>query len=423
MISDIETIFVWIYLPNQIEPTLCGRATRAPTAADVFKGEFVYQKNYLLNPRAVPIDPVLLPLETKVFETTTLGGIFSAILDAGPDSWGQREIENIFGSQTAFGYLLHSTGDQIGALAFSAEPSFPPNTKGTDGFPYIQLENLLEAAHLLESNQPIPQWLLDLLRVTTSAGGARPKATLLHEGSQWLAKFPSRKDSENLPSNPKLEKTALDLAELAGIAVPKRKLVTISGKDVLLVERFDRHYVADGGVEGWARRRYVSARTVFYSRPDVQKYAITGSYQRLSKELSTWSNQTQNDRTELFRRIVFNCLVNNTDDHDQNHGFVDSGNGFLLSPAFDIVPQPPAGARSRLALNIGEFGGEASRENLLSEYGSYGITFSQASAIIDSIKSVVAGNWERVATENGVAPIFLPRIQTAFCANTFELEH
>lgn len=421
MTSDKETIFVWVYLPDQVSPILCGRISRSVSTASVAKGEFVYQNSYLKNPSAIPLDPVLLPLKNSNFESFLLGGHFSVFLDSGPDSWGRREVDQSIGSQTELGYLLHSAGDQVGSIAFSSGPDVLPLNSSFNGLPSSTLNDLLECAELLEKDLPIPEKYLSLLKLGTSAGGARPKATLLHNDRQWLAKFPSARDPADLPSNPKLEKTALDLAELAGLTVPKRELIHVGSKDVLLVERFDRHFILDDGVNGWARYPYVSARTVFFSKPEVQRYSITSSYQRLSLELASWSNKTEENRLELFKRIAFNCLVNNLDDHDLNHGFINRGNGFELSPLFDVVPQRPSGARSRLALNAGEFGGAATKENLLSESERFGLSTSDADQIIETLRSSVKANWEKCLISNGVSNTHIERISPAFCSDQFDL--
>jgi serine/threonine-protein kinase HipA len=415
-----ETLFVWVYLPNQISPRLCGRVSKSISAAGAPIGDFVYQKAYLDDPDARPLDPVLLPLKNKSFESTLLNGHFSVLLDAGPDSWGRREIDQNAGPQTDLGYLLHGAGDQVGAIAFSRDPYLLPSNADFNGFPSATLDDLLAFSELLENDQPIPAKYNNLLRVGTSAGGARPKATLLHDDRQWLAKFPSTKDPKDLPSNPKLEKSALDLAEIAGLNVPKRQLISVAGKDVLMVERFDRHYLGDA-TNGWGRHAYVSARTVFFSKPEVQRYSITGSYQRLSLELATWSRRTTDDRLELFKRIVFNCLVNNLDDHDLNHGFVDLGKGFELSPLFDVVPQRPTGARSRLALNLGRYGSEATKINLLSECDRFGLSSYDADQIIESLRAIVKSNWEKCLVANGVSNLHIARISSAFCLDNFDV--
>lgn len=192
MSSDKESIFVWVYLQNQSEPSLCGRVTRSISTSGVPLGEFIYRKAYLNKPNALPLDPVLLPLIERPVETTLLNGHFSVLLDAGPDSWGHF----------------------------------------------------------------IPVRYERLLKIGTSACGARPKATILHDQRQWLAKFPSVRDPADLPSNPKLEKSTLDLAELAGLTVPQRRLIHVAGKDVLLVERFDRYQRHEGAKSEWCRRPY-----------------------------------------------------------------------------------------------------------------------------------------------------------------------
>jgi serine/threonine-protein kinase HipA len=421
MSSDKETAFVWVYLPNQGSPSLCGRVTRSISASGAPLGEFIYQKAYLNNPNALSLDPVLLPLNERPVETSLLNGHFSVLLDAGPDAWGRREIDQAVGKQTDLGYLLHGAGDQVGAIAFSAAPEIAPPNAGFDGFPYTTLDELLIFAELLENDVPIPAQYERLLKIGTSVGGARPKATLLHDQRQWLAKFPSVRDPIDLPSNPKLEKSALDLAELAGLRVPQRQLIRVAGKDVLLVERFDRHLRHEGTNSEWCRRTYVSARTAFFSKPEVQRYTITGSYQRLSLELARWSKQTKTDRLELFKRIVFNCLVNNLDDHDCNHGFVDYGNGFELSPLFDVVPQRPTNTKPRLALELGKYGGIASKKNLLSECERFGLSTLEADQLIEAMHDVVKSNWKGCLLVNGVSNVHIERIASAFCPESFDL--
>lgn len=420
MISDKETLYVWIYLPDQYSPTLCGRVTRSLSTAGVAMGEFVYRKAYLENPLALPLDPVLLPLADRPVETSLLNGHFSVILDAGPDAWGRREIDEAYGRQSALGYLLHGAGDQVGALAFSASPDLVPQDLDFDGFPLTTLEDLLTFAELLETDSPIPAQYERLLKLGTSAGGARPKATLLHDQRQWLAKFPSVRDSLDLPSNPILEKSTLDLAEIAGLKVPQRRLVRVANKDVLLVERFDRYRHQEDTPRSWCRRPYASARTAFFAKPEVQRYSFTGSYQRLSLELATWSKQTKLDRLELFRRIVFNCLVNNLDDHDCNHGFIYDKGGFELSPLFDVVPQRSSNIRPRLALEFGELGSIASKKNLLSECDRFGLSIIEADQIIEVLRSIVKSNWEKCLHANGASTIQIERIASAYCPDSFD---
>ncbi|MEB0141225.1 MULTISPECIES: HipA domain-containing protein [unclassified Undibacterium] len=419
MTSDSETMYVWVYLADQVTPTLCARVKRSVSTSGVPQCEFVYQKAYLDQPLAIALDPVLLPLKALRYTSFSLNGHFSVLLDAGPDSWGRREITLSNGTQTDFGYLLHGTGDQVGALAFSKDAAATPANAEFNGYPCATLEQLLEFSEMLEKNLPIPKKYETLLRVGTSAGGARPKATILHKGRQWLAKFPSTSDPVDLPSNPRLEKTALDLAEIAGLDVPQRELIVVADKDVLLVERFDRHYHGDTA-GGWSRYPYASARTVFYSKPEVQRYAITNSYQRLALELATWSNKTASNRLELFKRMVFNCLVNNLDDHDLNHGLINRGQGFELSPLFDVVPQRPTGARPRLALSAGAAGGAATKQNLLSECERFGLSVAAANHIIDSLRDIVQANWEKCLMLNGISRPHIERVAPAFCSPHFD---
>ena len=415
MISDpanSETIYAWVYLP--VEPVLCGKIVRKRMESGQYKGVFTYGKNYLNRADAIALD-LALPLAMKTYETTLLAGHFSVFLDAGPDQWGRREIDRTRGPQTDLGYLLHSAGDQVGALAFTRERNDLPGPKGS--FDIESLDDLLLASELLEQGLPVPEKLERLLSIGTSAGGARPKATIVDKDRQWLAKFPSSKDSPGLPGNPRMEAATLDLAALCGLKVPERRLLHVGDKDVLLVERFDRAFLGAGK---WGRHRYVSARTVFHSKPDVQQYVLHGSYQRLARELGAWSISAASDRLELFKRIVFNCLVSNTDDHDLNHGLIDTGKGFSLSPLFDVVPRPPTGSRQFLVLSAGQLGSEASRENLLSDCTPFGISVAEATGMVDSLEATVGENWNRCCADRGINEAGRRALAAAFCPTSFD---
>ena len=159
----------------------------------------------------------------------------------------------------------------------------------------------------IEQGQPVPKALEGRLRPNTAMGGARPKLTVEHDGRLWLAKLPSSRDDQSLP-DAKLEAAMLALGVLCGINTAKAQVVL---GDVLLVERFDRAWV-DGPEPGWRRDSFLSARTIFNASVGVQTYAA-GGYGRLATELLRYSTDPQADQKELFRRMVFNVCISNTD--------------------------------------------------------------------------------------------------------------
>jgi serine/threonine-protein kinase HipA len=410
--ADPDQLFVWIHLPGSSEPELCGRAssTQGPAGRT---GDFLYRRKYLERPDAIPVDPVRLPLTNTVQTTNLLFGHFSALLDAGPDRWGKRMIDRAFGPQTEYGYLRHVGDATTGALAFSGVDEEPWHAEPPR---YESLEDLQEASRLIELNQPVQPELERLLRNGTG-GGARPKTTVRHKDSLWIAKFKSIDDPAALPSNPKVEHATLLLARLAGVRTVEHELKLVGGQDVLLVKRFDRQPLEGGR---WARSRYVSARTIFYSDESYARFSFSGSYPRLGQEFRRWVAAPAVDAAQLFGRMAFNCLASNTDDHDLNLGLLsDDGRSFRLAPAFDLVAGVHATRRLDLGMIVGEFGAAATRENLLSSAERFQLDRESAAAIIDQVETVVAAEWRRCFEAAGIGQADQAKYQQSFCPPGF----
>lgn len=403
--------FVWIHLPGHAVPALAGRIRHQATPGGAV-GRFVYGRTYLGNADAVAIDPFALPLREEEFATTTLGGHFSALLDAGPDSWGRRLAAMEHGQQDELGYLLCTRGDQAGALSFSAAPDAPP-VQGRL-YDFSSMEALTEAATLADQGAPLKARHLKLLQ--PGSGGARPKFNVIKAGALWMAKLESVKDLA-LPANlPQLEAATLDLAALAGIDVPDHEVISLGARNALLIRRFDRKL--EGGI--WYRERYVSARTLFHSNPELQRWSETGSYPGLSRELARWSNRPVEDRRQVLRRLAFNCLISNTDDHDLNHGLLADTRGWHLAPAFDLVPQPSGTRRRMQALLVGDEGAESTRANILSVAGAYGLSAKVAGAQIDEVKEAVSSQWRTCLANNGIGKVAIGKLASSFVPEYFE---
>ena len=395
MTSDV---WVWAWLPGDTTPTLAGRFVHAKMHNSQYRGQFVYGRSYLDNTDAVALDPVQLRLVPQTFETTRLEGVFGSIRDAMPDDWGRHVIDRKYGPQSDLtGYLLRGTGDHIGNLGFSAAKDQPPPSHT------LPDRNSLEATRPvmqgLESDRPVDaalQAIIDL-QLNTNMGGARPKVTIQHAGKQWIAKFPAIAD-RGAPIA-RLECAMLKLARACGIRAANAQVV---GDDILLVERFDRAPGADGS--GWRRDAFLSAQTVFNANTAVQEYAFSGGYGRLAVELAKFSESVLADRQELYRRMVFNCCISNTDDHERNHGFLagDSPGWYTLSPAYDLVPRRHNTRRHDHALILGDQGYVASRENLLSDCAAFGLSRVQALHVLEEIEATVQAQWQQVLTDEGL---------------------
>lgn len=391
-------VWVWSWLPGDTRPTLAGRFrhARLPGGAPPrYRGEFVYGRTYLANPDALPLEPVQLRLVERLYETATLEGFFGPLRDAMPDDWGRYVINREFGPQDdPTGYLLRGSGDHIGNLGFSASRDTLPPTRP------LPTCDILEPARAvlqgLEDGRAIDPALRGIVQPTTNLGGARPKLTIEYAGRQWIAKYPARED-RGAPIA-RIERAMLGLARACAIRVANAEVVH---DDILLVERFDRAPGADGG---WRRDAFLSAQTVFHANVEVQAYAFSGSYPRLALEMAKFSEALAQDREELYRRMVFNCCISNTDDHERNHGFLagDTPGRFRLSPAYDMVPRKHATVRREHALAIGADGFVATRRNLLSECATFGLQPARAKEIVDEVEATVAAGWARALSDEGL---------------------
>lgn len=408
MTSEAEKAYVWVFLPGDTKPTLCGLFSHQTTAGGAV-GKFVYGKSYLANPDALPIDPVVLPCNRREFSTTGFNGIPSALLDALPDDWGRYVIEKTRGVQSfPVGLMLNIRSDSVGNLAFTESANVEPDITSI-GLPFEKLEGARNFILRLEDEKPIDDYSQDgLQQINTAMGGARPKLTVVKGNQLWLAKFPTLKDRASAPIA-KIESASLKLAHFCEIKVAKTEVVH---DNILLVRRFDRTFNG----YGWARDSFLSARTILASARSSNSQTM-GSYPRLAIELARYSNDPVADQKQLYRRMVFNVMIQNMDDHDRNHGLVadDEPGTYRLSPAYDIVPQRSATFRREHAMELGNGSSTATRENLLADCAAFGIASVEANAIIDSVQQTVRDNWRRFFAAEGLTHDVVEELGRGFC--------
>ena len=308
---------------------------------------FEYDRSWLAHPEKFALDPAL-QLSEGIMHTAGDQKIFGAIDDSAPDRWGRMlmrraaRIERQERTLLEADYLLGVSDEaRLGALRFSGpeeKTSLTPRKKkvsqdriflapGTINSipPLIKLPVLLSAAEKFVEDRENHTDLRILLAPGSSLGGARPKASVReNNGSLAIAKFP-RKDDEY--SITKWEAVALTLAKNAGISVPEWRVETILGKPVLIVKRFDRN--------GTIRIPFLSAMSMLGAH-DMEQH----SYTEIAEVISRYGAQPNADMQQLWRRLVFNILISNTDDHLRNHGFLYTKEGWVLSPVYDINPVP-----------------------------------------------------------------------------------
>jgi serine/threonine-protein kinase HipA len=394
MTSEPQKAFVWIWLPGTTEPVVAGRLEALGETIS-----FTYGRSYLERDEKIALFLPELPLRPGRI-LPLVGEVAGCILDAGPDAWGQRVILNRrvgsgaedTGELSTLTYLLESGSDRIGALDFQASASeYVPRSQGEAQL--SELAELVGSARKVEEGVPLSPALDQALLHGSSIGGARPKA-LLSDGQQRLiAKFSSTTDTFSIVKG---EFAAMELARRAGIEAPTVKLTEALGKDVLLVERFDRP--SNGG--RWA---LVSALTILGFDEWGAKYA---SYEALADEIRARFTEPRETLHELFSRLTFNILCGNTDDHARNHAAFWDGSELTLTPAYDICPLPRAGGEASQAMAIGRDGYRLSQVDACVERAStYLLNAAEAREIIDHQIETIESEWSDVCDLAGLTKV------------------
>ncbi len=373
----ISEAYVWVWLPHADEPVPAGLVRQR---ADRLL--FHYGRRYLNRDDAVSLYAPELPLVDAWIEPLPDLDAPGCIADAAPDSWGQRIIENRLGvgHQPLLTYLTQAGSDRIGALDFQRSPTeYVPR-----GVEQVELEDLALAAGRLSAGKPIPEALDSALRAGSSVGGARPKALLSDGGRSLIAKFEAATDTQPIVRG---EFLAMHLASRCGLCVAPVQLTRAAGRDVLLVERFDR-------IPGTRRRKMVVSALTMLELPEVAPREA--SYAKLAELMLRRFADPHADRRELFARIVFNVLSGNTDDHARNHAAFWDGHHLALTPAYDICPYPRGGGEATQAMIIGSRDDPYRFSNLAGciRYAHlYGLTGNDAAQIAHDQLDTIRAEW------------------------------
>ena len=382
--------FVWIWLHGEVEPVVAGKLTaEGDTLA------FNYGKSYLERDNAISIYDHELPLRPGILPLPTGLTIPGCIRDGAPDAWGRRVLLNrLLGRKgkdadvsqfDELTYLLESGSDRIGALDFQLSPvEYVPRSPIN-----ASLEELLRSAERVEKGIPLSADLDEALHHGSSIGGARPKALLEHRNKKYIAKFSSTTDVYSIV---KAEFIAMRLAKLCGLHAAEVELTSALGKDVLLIERFDRIW----GEKGWQRRSMLSALTLLGLDEMMARYA---SYQDLAEIVRHKFTEVQVTLKELFARIVFNILVGNTDDHARNHAAFWNGETLSLAPAYDICPQSRSGNEATQAMLIDGDNRMSRISSCLDAAHQYFLSPEDARAIVHRQLTMIGDCWEDVCRQ------------------------
>jgi serine/threonine-protein kinase HipA len=372
---------------------------------------FHYHDDWLTNPDRFSLEPGLV-IGRGPFHPGEGRALFGSLGDSAPDTWGRRLMQRaerraaraegrVPRTLQEVDYLLGVTDvSRLGALRFKCagdETFQAPTREGVPGF--LQLGRLLDSAQRIERHEESDEDLSLIFAPGSSLGGGRPKASIMDaHGHLAIAKFPTERDDYSVET---WEHIALALAERSGIRVPRHELHQIGDHAVLISWRFDR------ALEH--RIPFLSALSLLQAKDGDR-----ASYPEIVDELARHGARATDDSAELYRRMVFNILISNVDDHLRNHGFLWAGReGWILSPAYDLNPTPVDQKARILTTNISLEDGTCSIDLALEQAGLFGLSDSRARHIVQEVGAAVSG-WRAVAASVGETRTVIERLASAF---------
>lgn len=405
---------LWVWLPNQVTPVLAGIFAYADR-----QGAFMYDDAYLAHQDALPLDPIALPLKRGWIKELNQDGIFGVIQDSGPDSWGKLLMKHATGeSPSDIEAILQCVGDGAGCIALGdidtkAQYQAPDASlllKVADYFKQVENDEHMEYVDL-------PEELLQVVKPATSLGGAKPKITVQDDNALWIAKLPERGDSPYIAC---FESAMLNLATKCGIAASESKVMQIDeNRYAILIKRFDRELHANGG---WVRHGFASAHTAMQLKKDYLNDRRR-SYPNFAFEIGRWCAYAGYDaadqKQQLWRRMLFNALIGNGDDHPRNHALLCKSGVWELSPAFDLVPARITRDTFSLSMPIerkknGEMSAMVTLDALLLNTAVYGLSKEQAIAILEQMTAEVENGWRDAMLELHVPESVIRTMEPAF---------
>lgn len=389
---------------------------------NVIKGgeaySFEYDRGWLKKNRlALTLDPELMPYPGRQYPSGK--NIFGLFADASPDRWGRilmnkrerilaekegRKPSKLYDSDYLLGVYDET---RMGGIRFKTnlDGEFLSDDRETAAPPWASLRTLEEASRNFETDETglSERWLNQLIKPGSSLGGARPKATVVDTKNQlWIAKFPSKNDENDTGA---WEMVAHDLAALCGLNVPEARLEKFSPLgSTFLIKRFDR-------LEN-KRVHFASAMTLL-EKTDGASAADGSSYLDIAAFIKSYGAQPKKDLVELWKRIVFNMAVTNTDDHLRNHAFIFTDKGWVLSPLYDVNPVPYG---DELSLNVDNEDNSISIELAVQTSVKFGIPKPDAETYAENILKIVRDNWEKSANEYGLSRRKIEEMRPAFSA-------
>ena len=403
---------IFVYVDTAHKPAPVGRLwTRSRKGQE--SASFEYDRRWLANPDAFPLEPSMT-LGPGPHHTLSGRALFGALGDSAPDRWGRvlmrrserRAVERDKRTprtltETDF-LLMVDDETRMGALRFAETECGPfhETTAATRIPPFLELPKLLSAAERFGAEKDTAEDIRLLLAPGSSLGGARPKASVRdRDGTLAIAKFPQKTDEFSAVA---WESVALTLAAKAGIDTPRWRVEPVAKKQVLLLTRFDRG-------ESARRIPFLSAMSMLGASDREPR-----SYMEIADAIRRYGAEPLADLAQLWRRIVFNILISNTDDHLRNHAFLFAGTqGWRLSPAYDMNPVPPEIKPRVLSTFIDLEDGSASLDLALGVAGYFKLPLLQARAVAADVARATT-RWRTAAAKAGIKAAEIDRMAPAF---------
>lgn len=373
---------------------------------------FEYSRQWRQSPISFSLEPTL-NLGEGSFHTPAGKSLFGSIGDSAPDRWGRVLMKRLEArnakAEKRTRRMLHDSDFLLmvndlarqGALRFAEQEGGPFLATDEDATipPMVELGRLMAASSRILENKELNQDIQDLVAPGASLGGARPKASIIDtDGKLLIAKFPSPTDEWDVEL---WEYLAFQMAKKAGIPTPEVMLKKIGGQNVLLLHRFDRN--------AGKRIPFLSAMSMLGYSDGEQ-----GSYLEIGEALSEYGASTTEDLKDLWRRIVFNIMISNVDDHLRNHGFLYAGSaGWLLSPLYDLEPTPQHEKPRILHTFIDLDDGTASLELAYSVIEEFGLSLKEAKTIAKKVAQATQ-SWAKGAARLGASKAEIEMMQSAF---------
>lgn len=407
-------IYVYAHWLGMKEPGLIGLLS-AHSGKGKKTFSFEYDKQWITTKERILLDPDLDWFSGPQYPNRKES--FGMVLDSMPDSWGRTLMQRREAQKAKeegrparklyeFDYLLGVYDEsRMGALRFKTDPDGPflDVASGTTAPPWTSLGELEKAVSIIESDEEdenIQKWILMLLVPGTSLGGARPKANFTERNNDlWIAKFPSRNDTIDKAA---WEFLAYRLAKNSGINMADSRISKLTGNyNTFITKRFDR--VKKG------RIHFASAMTMTGNTEESIK-ENKPSYLEIAEFIKFSGASNEEDLNQLWKRIVFNIAISNTDDHLRNHGFLLTEKGWRLSPAFDVNPSID---KSGLAINI-DTASNALDFELAYSVGEYFMLDKKKMDQIFSEVETSVSKWRTIASSIGIPRPEQERMSAAF---------